>query len=150
MRQLQKITVTKRYMHLWHVCLVMINILVNILVTDRNWPIGFWIIDQRATWHQRFRILFQVCYKIRINTLKLRTDIMSWQNKTDKYELKMCDNNGYLFIATLHNVLLAPDLCDRLFFNYYVNEIGTYLFITEWVLKGVLWSKQEKCVYITR
>ena len=27
----------------------------------------------------------------------------------------MCDNNGDPFIATLHNVLLAPDLCDRLF-----------------------------------
>ena len=27
----------------------------------------------------------------------------------------MCDDNGYPFIATLHNVLLAPDLCDRLF-----------------------------------
>ena len=27
----------------------------------------------------------------------------------------MCDDNGKPFIATLHNVLLAPDLCDRLF-----------------------------------
>ena len=30
-------------------------------------------------------------------------------------QIKMCDNNGDAFIATLHNVLLAPDLCDRLF-----------------------------------
>ena len=30
-------------------------------------------------------------------------------------QIKMCDNNGYTFIATLHNVFLAPDLCDRLF-----------------------------------
>ena len=29
--------------------------------------------------------------------------------------IQMCDNNGKKFIATLHNVLLAPDLCDRLF-----------------------------------
>ena len=29
--------------------------------------------------------------------------------------IKMCDDNGDPFIATLHNVLLAPDLCDRLF-----------------------------------
>ena len=53
-------------------------------------------------------------------------------NNTDKYievadgnhvtakqkgqvRIKMCDNNGNNFIATLHNVLLAPDLCDRLF-----------------------------------
>ena len=29
--------------------------------------------------------------------------------------IKMCDDHGDLFIATLHNVLLAPYLCDRLF-----------------------------------
>ena len=28
----------------------------------------------------------------------------------------MCDDNGKTFVATLYNVLLAPDLCDRLFF----------------------------------
>ena len=27
----------------------------------------------------------------------------------------MCDDNRYPFIATLHNVLLAQDLCNRLF-----------------------------------
>ena len=27
----------------------------------------------------------------------------------------MCDDNGDTFIATLHNVLLAPDLCESLF-----------------------------------
>ena len=29
--------------------------------------------------------------------------------------IKMCNDNGKPFIATLYNVLLAPDLCDRLF-----------------------------------
>ena len=29
--------------------------------------------------------------------------------------IKMCNNNRDTFILTLHNVLLAPDLCDRLF-----------------------------------
>ena len=29
--------------------------------------------------------------------------------------IQMCDDNGKPFVATLHNVLLAPDLCDRLF-----------------------------------
>ena len=27
----------------------------------------------------------------------------------------MCDDDGKTFITTLYNVLLAPDLCDRLF-----------------------------------
>ena len=30
-------------------------------------------------------------------------------------QIQMCDNNGKTFIATLYNVLLAPDLCDRFF-----------------------------------
>ena len=29
--------------------------------------------------------------------------------------IKMCEDNGKTFIATLYNVLLAPDLCDKLF-----------------------------------
>ena len=41
----------------------------------------------------------------------------------------MCDNNGDTFIATLHNVLLAPDLCDRLFsIITLINSGHTYLF----------------------
>ena len=30
--------------------------------------------------------------------------------------IQMCDNNGKTSVATLYNVLLAPDLCDRLFY----------------------------------
>ena len=29
--------------------------------------------------------------------------------------IQICDNNRKPFISTLHNVLLAPDLCGRLF-----------------------------------
>ena len=36
-----KITVTKRYMHLSHVCLEMTNVQVKIMVAVRNRPIGF-------------------------------------------------------------------------------------------------------------
>ena len=32
-----------------------------------------------------------------------------------KVRIKMCDDNGDTFIATLHNALLVPDICDRLF-----------------------------------
>ena len=30
-------------------------------------------------------------------------------------QIKVCDNNVNPFIATLHNIVLAPDLCDTLF-----------------------------------
>ena len=33
----------------------------------------------------------------------------------EQIRIKMCDDNGNIFIATLHNLLLAPYLYDRLF-----------------------------------
>ena len=43
--------------------------------------------------------------------------------------IKMCDNNGNPFIATLHNVILAPELCDRLFLiTMLMNLVHTFLF----------------------
>ena len=83
-----KITVTKRYMHLWHECMKMANVLVKHLVTVCNLPIVFWILEQHATWHQKFDILFLVHYKIQINKLKLRTDITSQWEKKVNYEYK--------------------------------------------------------------
>ena len=43
--------------------------------------------------------------------------------------IQMCDNNGKKFVATLYNVLLAPDLCDRLFYIVMLMNVGyTFLF----------------------
>ena len=36
-------------------------------------------------------------------------------NQKGQVQIKMCDYNRYIFFALLHNILLAPDLCDRLF-----------------------------------
>ena len=36
----------------------------------------------------------------------------------------MCDDNVNPFIATLHNVLLAPDFCDKLFLIIAVMNSG--------------------------
>ena len=35
--------------------------------------------------------------------------------KNGQVQIQICDDNGKSFITTLHNVILAPDLCDRLF-----------------------------------
>ena len=35
--------------------------------------------------------------------------------QTGKVQIEICDENGKPFIATLYNVLLAPDLCDQVF-----------------------------------
>ena len=36
----------------------------------------------------------------------------------------MCDDNGDTFIATFHTVLLAPDICDRLFSSITLMNLG--------------------------
>ena len=76
-----------------------------------------WILDSGATCHM---------------TPEVSDFIPGSSQDTDKYievadghhvtakqkfqvQIKMCNDNGKPFIATLHNVLLAPDLCDRLF-----------------------------------
>ena len=44
-------------------------------------------------------------------------------------KIKMHDDNGDTFIATLHNVVLEPDICDRLFSIITLMNLGhTYLF----------------------
>ena len=44
-------------------------------------------------------------------------------------QIKMCDDNGKTFIATLYNVLLAPDLYDRLFSSIaLMNTEHTFIF----------------------
>ena len=46
--------------------------------------------------------------------------------------IKMCYNNGYPFIANLHNILLAPYLCNRLFSIITLTNLGpTCLFCKE-------------------
>ena len=46
-------------------------------------------------------------------------EVMEGHHVTEKQkgsvQIHMCDDNRKKFIATLYNVLLAPDLCDRLF-----------------------------------
>ena len=43
--------------------------------------------------------------------------------------IQMFDDNGKNFVATLYNILLAPDLCDRLFFIItLMNAVHTCLF----------------------
>ena len=39
-------------------------------------------------------------------------------------QIKMCDNNGDNFIATLHNVCLTPDLCHGIFSIFTLMNFG--------------------------
>ena len=49
--------------------------------------------------------------------------------KKGQIQSRMCDDNGDPFISTLHNIILAPDLCDGLFLIIMLmNSEYTYLF----------------------
>ena len=109
-----------------------------------------WILDSGATCH----MIPEVSYFITglLDDTDKHIEVADRHHVTAKQkgqvQIKMCDNNGDPFIGTLHNVLLAPDLCKRVIFNHCVNEFGTYMFTTQRVLHGVLWRKREKCGYI--
>ena len=46
--------------------------------------------------------------------------------------IQMCKDNGKSFVATLYNILLAPDLCERLFSIITLMNVGhTRLFHKE-------------------
>ena len=62
--------------------------------------------------------------------------------------IQMCDDNGNTIVATLYNVLLASDLCDRLFSIITLMNAG-YNFFSKRVLHGILLSREEKCGNIT-
>ena len=50
-------------------------------------------------------------------------------NQKVQVQIKMCNNNINPFIAKLHNVILAPDLFDRLFSIIILMNLGhTFLF----------------------
>ena len=47
----------------------------------------------------------------------------------EQVRIKMCDNIGDTFITTLYNILLAPDIYDKLFSNItLMNSVHTCLF----------------------
>ena len=55
----------------------------------------------------------------------------------------MCDDHGDPFIETLHNILLAPYLCDRLFsIIMLMSSVHTWLF-HKWFWTVYFGAKEE-------
>ena len=52
------------------------------------------------------------------------------EKQKGQVQIKMCDNNRDTFIATFHNVILVSDICNWLFSNITLINLGhTCLFI---------------------
>ena len=60
--------------------------------------------------------------------------------------IQMCDDNRKNFIATLYNVLLAPDLCDRLFSIIMLNNAGHTCLFHKWFCRVYSVADKRKSV----
>ena len=76
-----------------------------------------WILDSGATCHMTPEVSdfipgsLEYTYK----HIEVADRYRVTAKQKGQVRIKMCDDHGDTFIATLHNVLLAPNLCDRLF-----------------------------------
>ena len=58
----------------------------------------------------------------------------------------MCHDNGKTFVATLYNVLLAPDLCDRLFSIITLTNAGHTCLFHKGFCTGYFGAKEDNAV----
>ena len=83
-----------------------------------SWQLTNWVLDSGTTCHMMPEVQDIIPGQLDDKDKHIEVGdghhIMAKQK--GQVQIKMCDDNGDTFIATLHNVLLAPDLCNRLFF----------------------------------
>ena len=76
-----------------------------------------WVLDSGATCHMTPEVSDFISGSLEHKEKHIEVEDVHHVTAKQKGQvrIKMCDDNGDPFIATFHNVLLAPDLCDRLF-----------------------------------
>ena len=76
-----------------------------------------WILDSGATCHMTPEVLNLIPGSLEDTDKYIEVADRHHVTAKQKFQvqIKICNENGNPFIATLHNALLAPDLCDRLF-----------------------------------
>ena len=84
---------------------------------DKCPQLTFWILDSGATCHMTAEVLDFIPGLL--GDTDKQIEVADSHHVTAKQQgqvrIKMSDNTRDPFITTLHNLLLAPDLCDRLF-----------------------------------
>ena len=67
---------------------------------------------------EKMQLHYQIVHKGTLQDTNKHIEVADGHHVTAKksqVQIKMCDDHGDPFIETLHNVILAPDLCDRLY-----------------------------------
>ena len=77
-----------------------------------------WILDSGATCHTTTDIsdFIPGSFVETDKYIKVADDNLDIAKQTGQLKIEMCDSNGKPFIAMLYNVLLALDLCNRIFY----------------------------------
>ena len=78
-----------------------------------------WILDSEATCHMTSKVSDFIIGSL--EDMDKYIEVADVHHVTTKQKIqvriKMCDDNGDPFIATLHNILLAPYLCNSFFLS---------------------------------
>ena len=65
-------------------------------------------------------------------------------------QIKMCDYNGDPFITTLHNVILATKLCDRIFSIITLMNLGHICLFNIGSCTACMIAPHQKCMFPLR
>ena len=108
----------------------------------------YWILDSVATCHMTPEVSGFIPGSLEYTDKHIevadRHHVMVKQKL--QAQIKICDNNGNTFIETLHNLLWAPDLCDRLFSIITLINLGHICSFPE-LFFTVYFVKKEKNVF---
>ena len=79
-----------------------------------------WILDSGATCHTtpEFSDLIPGSLEDMDKYIEVADRHHVTAKQKGQVQIQMCNNNGKPFIRTSHNIFLAPDLCDKLFFDH--------------------------------
>ena len=85
--------------------------------SDDSSQLTHWILDSGSTCHMTPQVSYFIPGPLEDTDKNI--EVADGHHVTAKQigqvQIKMCEDNGNLFIATLHNIRLAPDLCGSLF-----------------------------------
>ena len=103
-----------------------------------------WILDSGATCHMTPEVTYFIPGLLEDTDkyIEVADRHHVTAEKTVSVRIQMCDDNGKKFVATLYNVLLAPDLCDRLISIVTLMNAGHSCLFPKGFLHGVLRSKR--------
>ena len=111
----------------------------------------YWILDSGATCHITTEVS-GVIPDLLEDTDK-HIEVADGHHVTSKQkgqvQIKMSNDNGDPFIAMLHNLLLAPDLCDRFFSIIKLINSGHHFLLPKGFFTLYFGAMENKCSNIT-